>query len=388
MSVERKSVCHRYFNGEFFNPWSEKVKRAHQRCSSSFLSRAFTFRSPARDPQYPNALSTSTLDSVHGVAIFKPKDLVMPRDEQVNVVWLGHSCVLVQFDGVTVLTDPSLEDKCGSGGPKRVRKIPCKIENLNYIDFVILTSDRAEFLSQTTVVTLLKNHPDGHIRWYCGLGIAKTLETWGCTNVLELDWWDSDTFENITVHFTPAQNWSGRSGNINDTLWGSWVVKGPTKSYFHVGCTGYCQVFKTIGDELGPFSLATLPIGGYECLKTPLWYTLTPAEAVQVHQDLKSQRSVGIRWGTWVLSRESFYEPKRELEKARDEAGLEAASFALTRIGKVNKIIEGEVDLVNSIYETPRRSRDTSLTHGSTESYTRRYRNSIRESIQLTDSPI
>ena len=48
-------------------------------------------------------------------------------------------------------------------------------------------------------------------------------------------------------------------------LCGSWVVKGPTKSFFFAGDTGYYQpVFKKIGEKFGPFDLAALPIGCYE----------------------------------------------------------------------------------------------------------------------------
>ena len=68
------SACHRYFDGEFFNPWSESVKNAHKKCSSSFFSRAFSFRTPAKDPEFPDALSQATLDKEHGVAIFRPKE--------------------------------------------------------------------------------------------------------------------------------------------------------------------------------------------------------------------------------------------------------------------------------------------------------------------------
>ena len=249
--------------------------------------------------------------------------------------------MIVQLDGITVMTDPSLSEKCGSGGHKRVRKVPCKLEDLSCVDVVLISSDRAEFLDQVTVEKLLSAHPKGHLRWYCGLGVAKTLEQWGCTTVHELDWWDSESFDDITVTFTPAQNWSGRDGWVNQTLWGSWVVQGPSKSFFHVGCTGYCDVFKEIGNVYGPFSIATLPIGGYESLKNPLWYTVTPSEAINIHNQLKSERTIAIRWGTWVLTNEAFYEPKRELERRSVEMVIPPSTFLATRIGRVVKIIEG-----------------------------------------------
>ena len=39
------------------------------------------------------------------------------------------------------------------------------------------------------------------------------------------------------------------------SLWGSFVVKGKEHSVYFAGDTGYCPVFKTIGEEYGMQSL-------------------------------------------------------------------------------------------------------------------------------------
>ena len=376
-----KGECHRFFDGTFFNPWSSTVKNAHEKCSSGFFSRAFSFTTPGKDPVYPNALSTATLDSVHGVAIYRPNDWHAPPPEGMTVVWLGHSCVIVQFDNLTILTDPSLDAKCGSAGAKRIRSVPCQVEDIKNVDIVLLTCDRHEFLSKNTVKTLLSSHEKGKIRWYCGLGIKKLLEEWGCEdeNVTELDWWGSSAFNpRVSITFVPAQNWSGRGGSVNKTLWGCWAVKGPTRSFLHVGATGYCQVFPTVGTLLGPFSFATVPIAGYESLESPLWCSATPRQAVKIHQDVKSEKSLAIHWGTWVLSREPFFEPKRELEQIIEEEGFAKDTILLSRIGKVFQFTDSEVDMVNTVYE----SRLTMKKSGTMNSGSRgsRFRKSLTQS--------
>ena len=68
------------------------------------------------------------------------------------------------------------------------------------------------------------------------------------------------------------------------SLWCGWAVMGAAQRFWFAGDTGYCQVFKEIGQKYGPFDLSAIPIGAYE----PRWFMkpqhIGPAEAVQIHQ--------------------------------------------------------------------------------------------------------
>ena len=52
------------------------------------------------------------------------------------------------------------------------------------------------------------------------------------------------------------------------------------------------------------FDLALIAVGACQ----PRWFMkeqhVNPAEAVQIHQDLKAKRSVGVHWGTLNLTDE------------------------------------------------------------------------------------
>ena len=81
----------------------------------------------------------------------------------------------------------------------------------------------------------------------------------------ELDWWEDTTFAGVRVHCVPAQHFSGRGfTDRNRRLWAGWVVEGPTRRFYHAGDTGYFAGFREIGERLGPFDLAALPIGAYD----------------------------------------------------------------------------------------------------------------------------
>ena len=87
-------------------------------------------------------------------------------------------------------------------------------------------------------------------------------------NVVELSWWDEHTIsdlDDLKVVSTPAQHWSRRGVfDENKELWSSYSIIGKRFKFFFAGDTGYNeQLFKTIGQEFGPFDLAAIPIGLY-----------------------------------------------------------------------------------------------------------------------------
>lgn len=59
---------------------------------------------------------------------------------------------------------------------------------------------------------------------------------------------------------------------------------------------------------------------------------VTPREAVQIHQDIRSRQSVAIHWGTFQLSEEPMDEPPKDLRQAIDDAETRNSHDAATTI--------------------------------------------------------
>lgn len=179
------------------------------------------------------------------------------------------------------------------------------------------------------------------------LGLKAWFSSLGVTNVVELDWWEEAVHPRRAAHegasasapaaasqpppagaalppssgvrvvCTPCQHWSARTPfDRNKTLWSSWAVVGGHRRFWFGGDTGYCSVFKEIGDRLGPFDLSAIPVAAYE----PRWFHrpahLDPADAVKVHVDVRSKRSVGVHCCTWSLTDEPLDEPPKLLARA------------------------------------------------------------------------
>jgi N-acyl-phosphatidylethanolamine-hydrolysing phospholipase D len=127
-------------------------------------------------------------------------------------------------------------------------------------------------------------------------------------------------FEVITITCCPASHWGGRTMlDRNFRLWCSFAFATSKTNFFYSGDTGYPEgfpLFHQIGDVLGPFDFATIPIAAYEPEELNKDAHINPREAVQVHKDLRSKQSVAIHWGTFQLTEEPMDAPPRDLQHA------------------------------------------------------------------------
>ena len=135
---------------------------------------------------------------------------------------------------------------------------------------------------------------------------------------------ENATLREVTFTATPAQHSSGRWINDqNHTLWASWAIGTPTHKLFFAGDTGYFAGFKEIGQKLGPFTVALMPIGGYAGWGPHHPNHINPEEAVQAFEDLRASILVPMHWGTFDLNREPFHEPPDRLLKEALRRGIE-----------------------------------------------------------------
>ncbi|XP_061570552.1 N-acyl-phosphatidylethanolamine-hydrolyzing phospholipase D isoform X2 [Cololabis saira] len=268
-----------------------------------------------------------------------------------RVTWLGHATVLVEMDGVNVLTDPMFSQRASPFqfvGPKRYRGPPCTVEQLPRIDAVLISHSHYDHLDVGSVASLNARF-GGELRWFVPLGLMDWLAKMGCENVMELDWWEENCVpghDEVTFVCTPSQHWSKRTAlDDNKSLWGSWSVLGPGHRFFFAGDTGYCSSFQEIGRRFGPFDLAAIPIGAYLPRDIMQGQHVDPEEAVKIHQDLQANHSVAIHWGTFALAYEPYLEPPIRLRAALEENGLKPESFFTLHHGESRLIDSQEGDI-------------------------------------------
>jgi len=324
---------------------------------------------------------------------FKP---IPPRDKLVAIqqpdwgsdksglkgTWIGHATFLIETPkteaaadrGLRVLFDPVFSERTSPlsfAGPKRYTPTPCTLDELPDIDLVVISHDHYDHMDSDTLLKI-QTRGKGSTHFLVGLGNASRLRGFGIHSdrVTELDWWDGARLDvtgvgSVTLTCTPSQHFSGR-GVIDhgSTLWCSWVLEtqpleqqsalgGLNKKLFFAGDTGYryvpkdvneserpcCPVFREIGETFGPFDLCLLPIGLYSPrhLMSPIH--CTPEDAICLHKDLKSRKSIGMHYGTVRGGISQYFEevtepPRRFKEACEKEGKVWGEELGLIAVGE------------------------------------------------------
>ncbi|EQC33502.1 hypothetical protein SDRG_09011 [Saprolegnia diclina VS20] len=122
-----------------------------------------------------------------------------------------------------------------------------------------------------------------------------------------------------TGRFVHPAHWKYEMTTLMDVLKWKWNATGEGPcvggSFYFSGDTAYCSSFKAIGHRFGEFSVSAIPIGAYGPREVLHNQHCDVAQAIQIHKDVSSRSSLGIHWGTWVLTDEHYLEPKHDLQR-------------------------------------------------------------------------
>jgi L-ascorbate metabolism protein UlaG (beta-lactamase superfamily) len=334
-----------HFDGErFFNPDNDQdTRNPGSGGRAGFFWRQLTGRDGR--PEWPTT-----------VPVTPAKPAARIPGERMVVTWIGHASVLIQTQGLNVLTDPVYADRAGpiGFGPKRVTAPGVAFDDLPKIDIVLVSHNHYDHLDLTTLRRLWDRDRPSIVT---SLGNDSVIGQVGATAVA-LDWGGNATLtpkglqdtstdircdpdswcpgDRARIFVTRNHHWGSRwFADRNRALWSSFVITLPGGgNIFFAGDTGFGDgLWPAEAAAYGPIRFAMIPIGAFrfEPGQMRSGSHVGPAEAALIHQRLGAARSMAIHWGTFRLSYEGYDTPPRMLAAAMRCTG--GSGFAAAGIG-------------------------------------------------------
>lgn len=236
---------------------------------------------------------------------------------RLTAAWLGHSTVLINFYGVTILTDPVLFPRIGirlpgfTIGPKRLTAAALKVNELPPIDLLLLSHAHFDHLDgrtlhrfgKATAVVTAKNTSD-ILRWM------------RFRDVTELRWGESFRLVRpageLLVRAFRVNHWGARLRRDMHRGYNGYVLERNGRRVIFGGDTALTDSFAELHDGK-PYHLAIVAIATYNP-----WIRshATPEQVVAMCDQAGVKFIMPVHHQTFRLSAEPIREPIARFEGA------------------------------------------------------------------------
>lgn len=257
--------------------------------------------------------------------------------QNLQFTWLGHTTFLIKIDDKVILSDPIFSQRAGSFGwlsPLRYSETISSTEILPVIDLILITHNHPDHLDENSIKALISKTE----LFIAPLVVGKLLEEWGVPHkkIIELDWWQTQAIDELTITAAPAKHTSERGiFDKNMTLWASYSIQGKKQNIYLSGDSGWFKDLYEIGERLGPFDVTFFEIGAYSNLEGQMEVHYSPEQAVKAHQAVKGKLMVPGGWGTFDLGLFPWHEPIERFLNAAKQSGI---NYLTPKIGEVVRL--------------------------------------------------
>lgn len=230
---------------------------------------------------------------------------------------LGHSTVLINFEGLNILTDPVLFPRIGAQsvfgtlGPIRRQACALTASALPKIDLVLLSHAHLDHLDFPSLRAL-----KGPIQAVTAKNTTDLVTTAGIKNATELAWGESTRVKtgngDVEVEAFEVRHWGARWRHDTHRGFNGYIIQRNGKKIIFGGDTAMTSSFKEIRGK-GPFEFACMPIGAYN----PYLHShCNPEQALQMANDAGAKYVLPMHFYTFRLGREVATEPMQRLQTA------------------------------------------------------------------------
>ena len=253
-------------------------------------------------------------------------------DDRLSAAWLGHATVLLNFFGITILTDPVLLRRIGiplpftAVGPKRLTAPALTVSELPPIDLILLSHAHFDHFDWRTLRRF-----DSRPHVVTAPGTRDLLGWTKLRQITELQWEQEIKIEteggSVSVRAIPINHWGARLQHDTHRGYNGYLLERERRRVIFTGDTAYAGRFAQLRDDR-PYDLLIIGIGAYEP-----WIRshCTPEQAVAIANMIGARFILPIHHQTFKLSFEPFHEP---IERFTRALAAEPNRIGLRRIGE------------------------------------------------------
>jgi L-ascorbate metabolism protein UlaG (beta-lactamase superfamily) len=163
-----------------------------------------------------------------------------------TITRIGHACVLLDFNGSYILTDPWFSERWGY---YRGEPLGIEVKDLPHLDGVVVSHGHYDHYD----VEAFKQYKDKNVPFIVKRGIGKKALDAGFTNIIELDPWETYTIGALTITATPAKH------AVPEV---TYMLQSPDFTVFFGADTMFIPELTEIAKRFPRIDVALLPVNG------------------------------------------------------------------------------------------------------------------------------
>lgn len=247
------------------------------------------------------------------------------KDYEINIAWIGHATVLINFYGKLILTDPVFFEAVGvyfDGfifGPRRASLPALMLDEIPKPDIVLLSHAHMDHMDYKTLKALIEKYPN-QLDCIVAYNTKDVVDEMRWKSIQEVDWEQRVTLNGVSFKGIEVQHFGWRypgekdrsAGYLDDgRSFNGFILEREGKKILFGGDTTFTDKFKKQRNE--NVDIAIMPIGAYKPWRR---YHCTPEEALVMAQYyLGAKYFIPIHTKTFDRG-EMIYEPLNWLAKS------------------------------------------------------------------------
>ena len=247
------------------------------------------------------------------------------QDDEINIAWIGHATVLINFYGKIIITDPVFFEAVGiyiEGyvlGPRRLSLPALMLEDIPKPDVVLLSHAHMDHMDYKTLKALTEKYPN-ELDCIVAYNTRDVVEEFSWKSITVIDWEEKTSLNGIIFKGIEVQHFGWRYPGEKDRSAGymidgrsfnGFIMEREGKKILFGGDTTFSDKFKKHRNE--NVDIAIMPIGSYKPWRK---YHCTPEEAlVMAEYHLGAKYFIPIHTKTFDR-RDMIYEPLNWLAKS------------------------------------------------------------------------